>query len=246
MKRYGFLLVVVLAASLLACKSEADKQGSLILHFKAFYDGQPLSMLVTKPFNGTEQLQFTHLSFFVSDLVLLDQSNTINLKDVELVDLSFDDLASADAGYTLRFDNLDAKSYSGIRFGIGVPPDANAKKPQNFSSGNPLSNSIDYWSAWDSYIFMKTEGRIDTLGNGTFDLGYAYHTGTNDLYRIIEGNLPISIEEGKNKVLDIDLDYKKLLAGIDIKGMPLNSNPKDSIQIGKLVKNLANSLTLVQ
>jgi hypothetical protein len=236
----SFLLVI----SMISCKD--DKGGSLTLHFKAFYDGQPLPMFLTKPFTGLQQLQFTHLSMMVSDLTLLDQTNKVNLKDVELVDLSFDDLTSADVGYTINFSNLPAKNYSGLSFGIGVPQDMNAKKPVDFPSSNPLSNSSYYWVAWDSFIFMKTEGRIDTIGNGSFDTGFAFHTGTDNLYRVFETNIPIAIEDGKNKVIEIQLDYKKVLEGIDIKSKPQNHNPKDSIQIKMLVQNLGNALTLVQ
>lgn len=244
MKTLALILSLLLMISIASCKK--DQVGSLTLHFKAFYDGQPLPMFVTKPFTSPQQLQFTHLSFMVSDLTLLDQTNKVNLKDVELVDLSFDNLSTADGGYTIKIDNLPVKDYSGLSFGIGVPQDMNLKKPADFPSSSPLSNSSYYWVAWNSFIFMKTEGRIDTIGNGSFDTGFAFHTGTDNLYRIFETNIPIVIEDGKNKVIDIDLDYKKIMEGIDIKSNPQNHNPKDSLQIKALVQNLANALTLVQ
>ncbi|MGB3081037.1 MAG: MbnP family protein [Saprospiraceae bacterium] len=244
MKIQALCLSVLLLIGLNSCKK--DTGGTLTLHFKAFYDGQSLRMFDTKPFTNPEQVQFTHLSFMVSDLQLLDQSAKVNLKDVELVDLSFDDANSADGGYTITIDNLPAKSYSGLSFGIGVPADMNSKKPADYPSSSPLSNSSYYWVAWDSFIFMKTEGRIDTIGNGSFDTGFAFHTGTDNLYRIVMANIPILIEDGKNKNIDIDLDYKKVLDGIDIKSNPQNHNPKDSLQIKVLVQNLSDALTLVQ
>ncbi len=238
---FTFILILL---GIGACKK--DQEGSLTLHFKAFYDGQPLPMFVTKPFTTPDQLQFTHLSLLVSDLVLLDQSSTEDLKDIELVDLSFDDISSADEGYSIQIDNLPAKSYTGIRFGIGVPPDQNAKSPSDFASSHPLSKTTYYWEAWNSFIFMKTEGRLDTIGNGAFDTGFAFHTGSDNLYRVVEGTIPISIEEGKNKEIDIVIDYKDILEGIDIKLNPQNHNPQDSIQIGQLVQNLSNALSLIQ
>jgi len=156
-------------------------------------------------------------------------------------------MASAEEGYSIHIDHIPAKSYNGIRFGIGVPPDLNAKKPEDFPSANPFSNSGYYWQAWNSYIFMKTEGHLDTLGTGAFDLGFAYHTGKNDLFRTVSStNIPITIEEGKNEEIDVRLDYKDLLAGIDIKSKPLNSNPNDTVQIRQIVANLANALSLAQ
>ncbi|MEP6647345.1 MAG: MbnP family protein [Saprospiraceae bacterium] len=246
MKIQHLFIAFIIVGMFQACKGDQEKTGSITLHFKAFYDGQPLSMLSTKPFTAPEQLQFTRLSFFISDLALMDQSATVALKDIDLVDMSFDDINSADNGYTIEVSDLQVKNYSGLKFGIGVPADLNAKKPVNFPSSNPLSDPNAYWSGWDSFIFMKTEGRIDTLGNGAFDTGFAYHTGTNELFRTVTATLPISIEDGKNKEIDVDIDYKKILEGIDIKALPLNSNPKDTLQIGMIIRNLANALTLVQ
>lgn len=239
----GLALIVLFVGS---CKEDQDHEGSLTLHFIAFYDGQPLTMFVTKPFTNPQQLQFTHLSFLVSDLVLLDQLSIVDLKDIELIDLSFDDVNGADQGYTIQINNLPAQSYTGIRFGIGVPPDLNSKKPANFASSHPLSKTSYYWEAWNSFIFMKTEGRIDTLGNGGFDTGFAFHTGTNKLFSAFEKVIPITIEEGKNKGINIRIDYKTVLNGIDIKAKPQNHNPADSVQIGKLVENLSGALSLTQ
>jgi len=244
MKIPGLFPVILILLSIGGCKN--DHEGSLTLHFKALYDGLPLPMFTTKPFTSTDQLQFTHLSYLVSDLVLLDHASTVGLKDIEMVDLSFDDVNSADGGYTMHFDNLPAKSYTGIKFGIGVPQDQNAKSPSDFPSSHPLSKTGNYWEAWNSFIFMKTEGRIDTVGNGSFDTGFAYHTGTDHLYRVYTGTLTISIEDGKDKEIDIVIEYKEVFEGIDIKSKPQNHNPQDTVQIGMLVQNLGSALELVQ
>src|SRR4030095_1041898 len=228
----------------LSCKK--DEEGSLTIHFKAFYDGVPVAMFETKPFTSPQQIQFSHLSLFISNIALMDQSSTKELRDIELVDLSFDDVNSADMGYTVHFDQIAAKTYSGLQFGVGVPPDLNAKSPSEFPSSSPLSKTSYYWEAWHSFIFMKTEGHLDSLGTGTFDTGFAYHTGTDQLYILEQGPFPITIEDGKNKEIDIILDYKDVLEGIDIKSKPQNHNPQDSVQINQLVENLGHSFSLVQ
>ena len=96
------------------------------------------------------------------------------------------------------------------------------------------------------YIFQKIEGRLDTLGNGTLDLGFALHTGSDDLYSILEGTAALNVEDGKTLELDIVLDYKLLLNGINIKDNPQNHNPQDIGTIQAIVDNIPNSLTLVQ
>ncbi len=229
---------------LIACK-EDNKGGTLTIHFKPLYDNQTLQTFNTLAFDAPQQIQFTHMSFFVSDIRLYDQASEKSLDDIELVDLSFDALSSAEAGYTVSYNNIPAATYSGIRFGIGVPPDVNLKKPADFPSTNPLSKTGYYWVAWNSYIFMKTEGRLDTVGNGNYDMGYALHTGSDALFRSLEGPVPIAIQDGKETNLTVAIDYKKLLAGVDIKGHPQNHTPADTTELIKIVNNLGSALTLI-
>jgi hypothetical protein len=160
--------------------------------------------------------------------------------------MSFDNLTAAEKGFTIKAMNVTTGTYTGIRFGIGVTPDINAMKPADFPSNNPLSNSTYYWIPWSSYIFSKTEGLLDTLGNGTFDLAFALHTGSDGLYRELEGGLPIVIEDQKDTQLDIVIDYKLLLSGIDIKKSPLNHNPSDLATITALVNNYVSAIYLAQ
>ena len=138
-------------------------------------------------------------------------------------------------------------TYSGLRFGIGVKPDLNSMKPADFTADNPLSNASYYWIPWSSYIFSKTEGLLDSLGNSTFDLGFALHTGSDALYVELEAeDLTITVEDQKEISLDLIVDYKQLLSGIDIKKNPLNHNPEDLATITALVNNYATAIQLRQ
>jgi hypothetical protein len=240
-----YLLLISLVASIVGFQScKDDKEGTLALHFKALYDDETLQTFQTFPFDNGQQLQFTHLSMMISDLELTKGASGEGLDEIELVDLSFDNLTAAEDGYTLTISGIPASAYDGIRFGVGVPPDVNQKTPSDYTSESPLSKTGYYWSAWNSYIFMKTEGRLDTLGNGTLDLGFAIHTGSDPLFRTLIGTLPISIEDGKTTELEILIDYKKLLQGVDIKSNPQNHSPQDTVQILKLVNNLNTAITL--
>lgn len=238
------LLIALLSISIIACKDD-DKEGTLKLHFKAVYDGTPLRTFETYPFNGAEQIEFSLLSMYISDLRLYNQSGEKHLHDIELVDIGFDTPQAAADGYTLVLDQVPAGTYDGILFSIGVPADENIKKPADFPSSSPLSKTGYYWSAWESYIFMKTEGRLDTLGNDNFEVGFAMHTGSDDLFRTMDGPVTLSIEDGKQTDLTIVFDYKKLLEGVDIKHYPQNHTPQDTVQIKKLVNNFPSSITLI-
>lgn len=212
-----------------------------------YYDGQPLQIFTQKSFTGNEQVQFQHLSFLLSDLVLLNGSEAVEVKDIELVDMSFDDLPGATAGFTITTDNLPEGDYDGLSFGMGVPADINDSTPNQHASSHPLSKNGYYWTAWSSYIFLKIEGTIDTLGTGSFDTGFAYHTGTDALYSILETNtFPISIQDGQNTDIIVAIDFKDLLQGVDIKSNPQNHDPNDILHIGTIVNNLQTAVTLFQ
>lgn len=243
-----FLLFAFLATSfLVACKDDDDpnpETGSIAIHFKALYDGDPLVTFQTKPFITGQQIDFSTLTAMISDISLYQTGGEELLDEIELVDMSFDNLLAAEDGYTVQYTGIPVGSYNGIRFGVGVPADANAMKPADFPSSNPLSNTGYYWEAWDSFIFSKTEGRLDTLGTGPLDLNFALHTGSDDLYRLLEGAIPITIQAAATEELTIFIDYRDLLNGVDIKSKPQNHNPGDSLQIGKIVTNLQTSITL--
>lgn len=246
MKHLNLLFFSLLILGLASCKDDpAATEGTVTIHFKAVYDDEPLQMFNTRPFENGEFLEFTHLSMIISDLQLLKQGAAELLDEVEIVNLTFDNTTAAEAGYTLTISGVPTGAYDGIRFGVGVPADVNVKKPADFPSSNPLSNTAYYWTPWNSYIFMKTEGRLDTLGNGTLDLGFALHTGSDALYNILEANIPLNVEDGLETDLDIVIDYKKVLQGVDIKGNPQNHSPDDISTITALVNNLAIAFSLI-
>jgi hypothetical protein len=246
MKIFTFLFLLISAFLLGSCHK--DDKGSLTLRFIARVDADPLVMFEPHSFIDEYDLQFTHLSMLISDLQLSDNGDPEFLSDIELVDMSFEDVAAASQGFEVHFDDIPAATYDEISFGIGVPPDVNSKTPADFPSSSPLSKTGYYWIPWSSYIFMKTEGRIDTALPGDFETAFAYHTGSDHLYRILESGsgFPITIEDGKDTEISIVIDYALLLEGIDIASKPQNHNPEDSIQIGKIVNNLQNAITLFQ
>ena len=240
-----FCLVVVIL--MLASCNNDDKVGSLTLHFSPSFQGSPLKMFEPLDFTGASyDIRFSHLSMFVSDIELRKGSSIEVLSDVELVDMSFDDVTSAEEGFTIHFDQVPAQTYNEIKFGIGVPPDQNDQTPSEFPSGNPLSNTGYYWQAWLSYIFMKVEGQIETAQPGNFETNFAYHTGTDGLYRVFSTPIPIEINDGQNTDVFIEFDFADVLNNVDIESEPQNHNPQDSVQIGQIVNNLQSSITLFQ
>lgn len=244
MKQNLLFLALLTGVILSACNGSDDEQGSLRIHYLARYDDQPLAIFTDYDTPSGDQIQFTHVSLIVSDLSLYNNPSSTLLQETNLIDLGFDDIPAATIGAIQVYNEISAGAYDGIRFGIGVPADMNTKKPADFPSTHPLSFTGYYWEAWDSYIFMKIEGRLDNGGDGVFDTPFAFHTGSNALYSILETPIPVTIEDSKTAELHIAIDYKKLLEGIDIKSNPQNHNPEDSLQIGKIVSNIPSSVVL--
>jgi hypothetical protein len=100
-----------------------------------------------------------------------------------------------------------------LDLGVGVPNATNQKKPSDFKSSNPLSDLGEYWDAWNSYIFTKTEGQVDTSNIVQNSFKFSYHTGTNEMFRNVSFAKPFEISAGKNTEIIIELDAKELLDG---------------------------------
>ncbi|MDX1409945.1 MAG: MbnP family protein, partial [Saprospiraceae bacterium] len=152
----------------------------------------------------------------------------------------------------LTFTGIPSGTYQSVQFALGVDPDLNATVPADYSSDHPLSDAGRYWHAWNSFIFSKTEGNLDTLADGTDnpDLGFAYHTGTDAFYLPVSTGFPIGIPDGSNEKITFRLNYESLLgadgnAPIDIQAKPQNHNPLDTVEIGKILENYIGSLSFI-
>lgn len=88
----------------------------------------------------------------------------------------------------LWFTNADF-DFSGatLNFNVGVDSGVNHDDPTAFPNGSWLNimNSNDmYWSWSQGFIFLKMEGKADTIPDAidNFDLSYSYHLGTDTYY----------------------------------------------------------------
>ena len=180
MRNLLYLFIGVLALS------SCTKSGDFELNIKAQFKGSPL--VLTDAFQlGDLPVKFENLAFYMADMALVNKDGEeTSLSEIEFIILNSFDAAGAENGVTLRFVDLPSENYSKLKFGIGVPDDLNAKTPDDYGVGDALGQPDFYWDAWGSYIFSKTEGSADTNGDGTFDLKFFYHTGSDALYRSFE------------------------------------------------------------
>lgn len=239
------LIMAMTLAVFSSCKKDEDDPAAVKLEFSANVGGEDYAPFTDYTYYNNSSMTINKVVFYISNIDLVkEDGSTVRLSDIEYVDLS-DPTNPGKANFS--FGDLPAGNYRAIRFGIGVPADLNAKTPADFAVNHPLAIESMYWDAWDSYIFSKTEGRIDTTGNGEGDLNFLYHTGIDDLYRGLEASRDFKLDQGGETTMSFYLDVLKLFGTpndyIDIKAKPMSHNPKDLDIATKIMDNYINALS---
>jgi len=247
------LITLLIFIGLSSCKKE---DGSIAMIFKPEFDGAPLVMFEEHPFDGIRSVQFTGVNFFLSHVELEKDGVTTPLGDIELVDMASTTLEGAKAGAMVTFNDIEPGEYDRLTFGIGVPDDLNLTEPGDHLTTHPLSNSGYYWINWNSYIFSKTEGLMDTVGNGTFDLGWLVHTGTAidsfgnknfDAYRRFS-TTNVTVGEEETTEVSFKMDFKTLLqedgVPFNLHIKPRNHHPNDTARLKVFVDNYAKAISV--
>lgn len=124
-----------------------------------------------------EGFRLSRVSFFLSDVQLLSDAGQGELV-TDVAEVAYLELGS-DGKAALRLRDVPQGKYTGIGFNLGLTPEQDALQPKDFAPGAPLANTSEYWVDWGSYVFLKIEGRSDTLADGRarFDQSFVYHVG---------------------------------------------------------------------
>ncbi|MBC7776039.1 MAG: hypothetical protein H7246_11440 [Phycisphaerae bacterium] len=238
MKKITLLLTLTSFAFLFSCCDQGteDTGVNFDITFKATFDGVQLEKSKDYQF-GSIPLFFEACRMYVSDITLLNGSKETLLSEVEYFD--FTPANASFATPTITFKNVPEGDYTGIRIGYGVKASLNAKTPSDFPAGHPLSVETDYWSGWSSYIFSTLDGKADPDNNGSKNLSFAYHFGSNAVYKTFEFALPIHVQEGQASAR-VTFDMKKLLTLadgtlFDIVTYPATSNSASDVTIGQIL-----------
>ena len=136
-----------------------------------------LELELDSVYNTTEGygVKFTTISFYISQLT--HQNETINASS--LYDFR-------DNGSQLLSAELDYKSFPSLQGFIGVDSINNHSDPAAFGNDNDLNienAGTMHWGWNTGYIFIKIEGKADTLSTGLFDHNFSFHAGTDAFYR---------------------------------------------------------------
>lgn len=179
--RSFFLLLAAL--TLFACNDDEPRAtggtSSLSISFTGMVGGETLA-LESKTYVSpgvAEGIRFARVSYFLSDIQLSSDSDSGELL-TDVADVAYIEL-QPDGRAVLDLTNVPLGTYSGIQFNLGLTPEQDALQPKDFAAGSPLANPSEYWVDWGSYVFLKIEGRADTLADGLarFDQNFVYHVG---------------------------------------------------------------------
>ena len=249
-----FFLSALLATTFVGCPKPTDNLGSVELQLKTTYGSQPFVLYTQYGYKTPRKIQFDKVQFYISDIKLISGQREMAVLDNIFIDLAKYNTTPALAAQYATIGTADNSivpdTYTAIRFGIGVSPAFNKTRPSDYANGQPLANSDMYWSVWDSYIFANIEGKLDTLvGTVPRPLQFAYHTGTDSLYRTV--TLPISsvVQGGQKNTISIALDVQKIFATsldtLNIAGAPIPKIPPvltpEIMILHHLVENFAKA-----
>ncbi len=242
MKRLIGLSFLIVFLAMGCCNNEGT---TLELHFKLEYGGEDLVMFEDVEYPNGMSMFFNRFSFYISDLNIQNQiqeTRYLNLTE------SHADASSAAEGYVWSISGLEGLEINNISFNIGLDSDVNATLPSDYNSRNDLSLSSEYWTPWDSYIFSKTEGRLDTDGDGQKELGIALHLGLDEAFRSVSLPASISLTEGESADAYIIIDLKQLFEssnGIyDIVSVPQIHQTNTMNEINELADNMVNAISI--
>ncbi len=129
-----------------------------------------------------EGFRLSRVSFYLSDVQLLSAGDQGELA-TDVAEVLYLELG-ADGKASLKLDDVPVGEYTGIEFNLGLTSEQDAQQPQDFAPNTPLANFSEYWVDWGSYVFLKIEGRSDTLADGRarFDQNFVYHIGKSAEY----------------------------------------------------------------
>ncbi len=234
--------------------------------FTGTYGTEVLQMQKEYDYGDGRGIKFSEFNFYVSDLVLLENSSPDSpetaLKSIDFIDLAISDATAAAEGQTITIQGVPTGDYAGIKLGLGVSADLNRTQPEDYGSNSPLSKSSHYWGPWNSYIFCMIESFADLNNDGTIvqggadSEGVSYHLGADEVYVTVTRHQNISlVKDVKGKIkLNVDLGnaYQMTDPTYDVNQDGLldietfSGTHSDSLQeiSKKIMSNLGNSITL--
>ena len=228
-----------------SCKPDPTLEGTtdVELVFKGKYADEVFMINQEYDYEGNP-IRFDQFNFYISNVVLVKEivgnPEETEVLEIDFVDLSFKpaDIDDATKGFSITAPNVPVGDYSGIKINLGVTSDLNKTSWEDYGNGHPLRKSGHYWSAWNSFIFSKTEAKIDIDSDGSFAHKISYHTGADDAYRTKFFAKDITLEEDATTQVSFSVDVKMMFDDIDVMTETGTHNIGDLSLVNEIMDNL--------
>ena len=216
--KYLTLALLSSCLFLIGCEDEPREQPvtTVDLEWTANFDGETFLTFNEYTYADGRSIQFNNLNFFVSNIALVSaDGGRTDLVEIDNIDLAFDEtqISQAEAGQTLRIQDIPLGEYAGIKIGFGVQADLNRSNPADYGTGHPLTRN--FWDGWSSYIFSIIEGAADMNNDGTIVTGgadtesFTYHSGTDEVFNEVTVNQEIILSDD-NPPLQLKVNVAEL------------------------------------
>lgn len=204
-------VVLVSALILLFTASSCNKDKETVtISLKPTFGQEELKLNTYYTKDSGDSLKFSKLKLFLSEVSLIDK----NGKKIMLKDLVFFNLVQGELlNLSTISDEIKSGNYTKISFNFGATATQNNTDPATVACPNPLCADNDMW--WGNrlkYTNIKLEGYSSLSSSGSF----LYHVGTTDNFRNYVFEKEITVSEGNNTQLNIQLDLKSLLSNFDM------------------------------
>lgn len=236
MKNYFLAILSIAIVGLSSCTEEEVGEGTLTMKYETKINNTPLVLNQTYDMDG-DMVYFTLVQYYVSGVSIQDKdaTTTIELKDVELVDVSDES--------TLSFSKtLTSGAYKSPSFTLGLSDELNATDPSTYESDHPMSLSRStYWLMANAYIYFKIEG-FRTI-NGV-DEPFVYHVGANGLYRDLMADQAVSINKDNTTTIVSSLDLNSVFSNVDFATESETHTGNNMPLAIKMMDNFANAISI--
>lgn len=252
-KVFPILLLALFLALQYSCKPDPifEATTDVELIFKGKYADEVLMINTEYEYDGNP-IRFDQFNFYISNVVLVKEivgnPEETELLEIDFVDLSFKpaDVNDATEGFVITAPNIPIGEYSGIKINLGVASDLNKTSWEDYATGHPLRKAGHYWSAWNSFIFSKTEAKIDVDSDGTFTHKLAYHTGSDEAYRTKFFAKNIKLDEDVTSKISFVVDAKMMFDNVDIMTETGTHNINDMDIVNVIMSNLQEKALAIE
>lgn len=165
-------------------KNNSPQTHDIVIKFQPQYNGQNITDWENSTISDAygRPVDIQTFKYYLSDMRLVAGTETRSILEADLIDHRSDPLTGTFDLYSEA--EVVAGNYQALVMNLGLTDDLNAIDPATYQSSSPLSAVHGmYWDWATKYIFTKTEGRIDSDGDGLPDKSWFIHSGMNELLK---------------------------------------------------------------